>query len=332
MLLLELARDLLTRATNDDSQPIPVVFPLSTWAEKRKPLSEWLEDELNLRYDIPRAIAKEWVESDQVLPLLDGLDKVKAGNRVACVDAINAFRQSHGLLPLAITSRTADYEALADPLRLHWAILVRPLTRNQVTAYLADLGLAGEPVRLAVQEDPSLWELLDSPLLLNVISVTYATKPDAPAMECGTMADRRDHLFGSYVSQALKRRSVGPYKPEQTIRWLGWLADQMAKHSQTVFYLERLQEDWLPKSKVKLVQIGYFLALAVVGGVIGLVSARLTLSRLRTSIRIVVYMVSSAVCSLESASGSLNPQIKVSLSRNPFVGPGSAPWLWPYGS
>ena len=31
-LLLELARDLLTRATHDPTHPIPVVFPLSTWA------------------------------------------------------------------------------------------------------------------------------------------------------------------------------------------------------------------------------------------------------------------------------------------------------------
>ena len=53
-LLLELARDLLARASDDPAHPIPVVFPLSTWAETRKPLVEWLQDELNLRYDVPR--------------------------------------------------------------------------------------------------------------------------------------------------------------------------------------------------------------------------------------------------------------------------------------
>ena len=98
-LLLELARDLLDRAAHDPAHPIPVVFPLSTWAESRRPLAEWLVDELNLRYDVPRKIGQEWVASDQVLPLLDGLDEVKPEHRAACVEAINAFRKSHGLSP-----------------------------------------------------------------------------------------------------------------------------------------------------------------------------------------------------------------------------------------
>jgi predicted NACHT family NTPase len=43
-LLLELARDLLERATLDDTQAIPVVFNLSSWAQKQQPLAEWLVD------------------------------------------------------------------------------------------------------------------------------------------------------------------------------------------------------------------------------------------------------------------------------------------------
>ena len=72
---MELARDLLDRAAVDATQPIPVVFPLSTWAESRRPLAEWLVEELYQRYDIPRKIGQPWVEADQILPLLDGLDE-----------------------------------------------------------------------------------------------------------------------------------------------------------------------------------------------------------------------------------------------------------------
>jgi hypothetical protein len=216
-LLLELARDLLTRAGDDPAHPIPVVFPLATWSESRKPLVEWLVDELNLRYDVPRKIAQEWVASDQVLPLLDGLDEVKAEHGAACVEAINAFRQSHGFLPLVITSRTADYEASAEPLRLHGAIIVRPLTREQVTSYLTDLGAAGEPVRAAIQEDSSLWELLDSPLLLNIVTLAYAGQAATPPQMNGTAVERRDHLFGLYVNRMLQRRAAERrYTPEQT--------------------------------------------------------------------------------------------------------------------
>jgi hypothetical protein len=268
-LLLELARDLLTRADDDPAQPIPVVFPLATWSESRKPLVGWLRDELNFRYDVPRAIAQEWVASDQVLPLLDGLDEVKAEHRAACVEAINAFRQSRGLLPLVITSRTADYEALAKPLRLHGAILVRPLTRDQVNAYLTDLGPAGEPVRAAIRDDPSLWDLLDSPLLLNIITVSYAGRTTASAPISGTLAERRDRLFALYVYQMLRRRAAERrYTPEQTVQWLSWLADQMANHGQTVFYLEQLQLDWLPHSQCPVARLCGRLIFGLVFGLV----------------------------------------------------------------
>jgi predicted NACHT family NTPase len=48
--LLELTRDLIQRAEPDPSQPIPVVFLLSSWAEKRQPLLDWLTEELSTKY------------------------------------------------------------------------------------------------------------------------------------------------------------------------------------------------------------------------------------------------------------------------------------------
>ena len=268
-LLLELARDLLDRAVVDHSHPIPVVFPLSTWTVTRKSLVEWLQDELNLRYDVPRGIASEWIATDQVLPLLDGLDEVRSEHRAACVETINTFRQSHGFLPLIISSRKSDYESLAEPLRLHGAVLVRPLSRDQVIAYLADLGPAGEPVREAIQEDASLWELLDSPLLLNIVTVGFANQRKAPPQANGTISERRNHLFGAYVNQALHRRAADRrYTSDQTIRWLSWMANQMVEHGQTMFYLERLQIDWLPLGQRQAFRGYWPLAYGLVNGLV----------------------------------------------------------------
>jgi hypothetical protein len=268
-LLLELARDLLDRAVVADSHPIPVVFPLSTWTVTRKSLVEWLQDELNLRYDVPCGIASEWITTNQVLPLLDGLDEVRPEHRAACVEAINTFRQSHGFLPLIISSRKSDYESLAEPLRLHGAVLVRPLSRDQVIAYLADLGPAGEPVREALQQDASLWEFLDSPLLLNIVTVAFANKMIAPPQANGTTSERRNHLFGAYVNQALHRRAPDRrYTSDQTIRWLSWMASQMVEHGQTMFYLERLQIDWLPLGQRQAFRAYWPLAYGLVNGLV----------------------------------------------------------------
>src|SRR5262249_22248313 len=148
--------------------------------QARKPLADWLQNELTCTYYVPRKIAEHWIKSDQVLPLLDGLDEVTSHYRVACVRAINEFRQSHGFLPIVITSRTAEYESIAEALWLQSAILVRPITKEQVGAYLAELGSEAQAVRAAIEADPSLWELLDSPLTLNVVTLAYVADSTAP--------------------------------------------------------------------------------------------------------------------------------------------------------
>jgi hypothetical protein len=139
-MLLELTRDLISRAARDDSHPLPVVFNLASWARRRRPLTDWLVDELNMRYDVPRKIGQTWVDADQILPLLDGLDEVQAEHREACVDAINIFRGDHGLVSLVVCSRIADYDALAARLKLQDAVRIQPLTPAQIDAYLARAG------------------------------------------------------------------------------------------------------------------------------------------------------------------------------------------------
>ena len=32
------------------------------------------------------------------------------------------------------------------------------------------------------------------------------------------------------------------------MHWLSWLARQMKQHNQAIFYIERMQPDWLPES------------------------------------------------------------------------------------
>jgi hypothetical protein len=117
-LLLELLRDLLDRAEQDDSRPVPVVFNLSSWAGKRWPLARLLIEELKLREYASKGVAQQWVNTEQILPLLDGLDEVAAEHRKACVEAINDFRRDCPSLPVAVSSRIADYETLGTKLRL----------------------------------------------------------------------------------------------------------------------------------------------------------------------------------------------------------------------
>jgi predicted NACHT family NTPase len=90
-------------------------------------------DALNEQYDVPRKLAQAWVDAAQIL-LLDGLDEVALEHRAACVEAINVFRQHHGLLPVVVCGRVADYETLETRLRLQGAVVVQPLMPEQVRA------------------------------------------------------------------------------------------------------------------------------------------------------------------------------------------------------
>ena len=82
-LLLELARDLLDRAEKDDAHPIPAIFNVSSWAAKWQSIADWIVDELVIKYQVPRKLGQSWVDNDQILPLLDGLDEVKSDHRDA---------------------------------------------------------------------------------------------------------------------------------------------------------------------------------------------------------------------------------------------------------
>ncbi|MEO8611282.1 MAG: TIR domain-containing protein [Chloroflexota bacterium] len=253
-MLLELARDLIARAltppsvSHQDEPPIPVIFNLSSWADDRKTIAEWLVDELNTRYQVPRNMGKAWVDADAVLPLFDGLDEVTENHRAGCVEAINHFRSEHGFLPLAVCSRSADYDALSAKLQLQGAVVLQPLTSEQIDGYLAGLGDALEPARKTLHSDPALLELAQTPLMLSILALAYRGV-SAEALAAATTPDeRRKRLFEAYTDSMLSRRGDAPYTAAQTKHWLSNLARGMAAHGHTIFFIEGLQPDWLPKN------------------------------------------------------------------------------------
>jgi len=245
-LLLELARDLLQRAESGQLDLLPVVFNLSSWAEKGRPLGEWLVDELNHKYQVPRKLARAWVEAEQILPLLDGLDEMAPVAQSACVEAINSYRGEHGLLPLVLCCRKDDYFAQKQRVQLDNSVEIQPLAPAQIEDYLSAFGQQFEPIRAALRHDTELLELASTPLMLNILALAYQDQPLAELLQADTLNLRQRRLFETYVRRMLERRGGrAPYTPEQTTRWLSWLAKSMRQHDQSVFYLERLQPSWL---------------------------------------------------------------------------------------
>lgn len=154
-MLLELARQTIARAQIGATQPMPVVFNLSSWAEKRLLWREWLVEELNTKYSISTKLAQQWLDNDDLLLLLDGLDEVDQSHRVGCVKTINAF-QKDGLITLVVCSRVDDYEVLSAKLHVQNAVLLQPLTAAQVDRYLQKIKSVPNDLQIALQRDSEL--------------------------------------------------------------------------------------------------------------------------------------------------------------------------------
>lgn len=248
-MLLELARATIARAEQDPSHPIPIVFNLSSWTTAQKPVAEWLVDELKAKYQVPVRVGRDWIQDRALLLLLDGLDEVKQASRQACLMALNRFSQAYGLSNIVVCSRIADYRALSARLKLEAAVLLQPLTPEQVDAYLTQAGEKLAAVRALLQQDEPLQELARTPLTLSVITLAYEGKSVQELEGFASVEERRTDMLESYVERMFKRRvrtRWEPYAKEQTIHWLAWLAGRMIQRAQTLFLLEELQPVWLP--------------------------------------------------------------------------------------
>jgi hypothetical protein len=275
-MLLELARDTIARAEQDPTQPIPVVFNLSSWAEKRQPIADWLVEELNTRYNVPKRVARRWVENDDLLLLLDGLDEIKPECREACVKAINDFRQEHGLTPIVACSRVADYEALTYRLKLQGAVLLQPFTPQQIDEYFGSAGTGLLIARELLEHDPALQELARTPLMLSIITLTHQGMSVEDLQPLDSVEKRRGHVLNAYVRHMLGRRGKsGQYSSEQTICRLTWLAQRMLLHSQTVFLIYGMQPSWLQTQAQKRL---YVVTVGLITGLIAGLSAGLFVS------------------------------------------------------
>lgn len=156
-LLLELAYHLVQQAEQDTMHLLPILLPLSSWASKKPDLQKWLSEQFALLYDVPRGLSQQWIQANQLMFLLDGLDEMDASARSACISAINAYHREH-VHPLVVCSRTNEFETSSthERLALNSAIVVQPLSVEQVDTSLVNMGEPLTALRAALQKNTVL--------------------------------------------------------------------------------------------------------------------------------------------------------------------------------
>src|SRR5262249_48078644 len=92
-----------------------------------------------------------------------------------------------------------------------------------------------------------------TPLMLQVLLLTYhgTSVRELPQKE----AQLREQVWTDYIQEMVQRKGDPRYYPlHVTTSRLKWLASQMRSRNQTIFSLEQLQPDWLPKKRRILYQ------------------------------------------------------------------------------
>ena len=269
-MLLELARLLIERARRDVTEPIPMVFNLSSWTEKQS-LAEWLAAELRAGYTVSKKHAPTLIEGNKLLLLLDGLDEVRPESRAKCVEAINQFRKEHGLTSLAACCRSQEYGELKTQLAFDGAVEIQPLTAGQVDAYFERFGERLAGIHQALHSDAVLQEMAETPLFLSVMTLAYQDKQGADILVSRSVEEQRKHLFDTYITRMFERperAKTERFEKQDVLRWLSWLAKKMIRHNQVPYLIERMQPDWLPEfGKRRLAtRLGYWLSVKLIFG------------------------------------------------------------------
>jgi GTPase SAR1 family protein len=262
-MMLELAQDLLQRATEDKAEPIPVLLNLSSWKNPEQSIFEWLLGELKGKYGIRQDVAQQWLENNQLLPLLDGLDEVAPQHQQACAEALNAWltreldQQPCGVL---ICCRREEFEQVVrQPLNLYGAIYLQALTVEQIVNYFAQFEL--QDVWQTVQQDEALQELLTTPLFLSMFGLVQTQgKFSLSDWRARTTSERKiEYLLDTYWDATITRELIiDPNKKQQGIlsktygtkplptrnavqRWLVFAAKMLERESSTELLIEKMQ-------------------------------------------------------------------------------------------
>jgi hypothetical protein len=83
------------------------------------------------------------------------------------------------------------------------------------------------------------------------LTLTYHGMPVEELLRQASLTARQQQVFEHYIERMLQRRGTdSSYTHEQTTHWLSWLAGQLTRHGQSVFYIERMQPDWLSETRL----------------------------------------------------------------------------------
>ncbi len=237
--LFQIIDNALTQCAKDQDEPIPFYIDLTAWDNGSSAFDHWCISYISRHYRISEDYVKYWMNESDISLICDGLDDLSRKQRATCISAINRFRQGHGLISVAVASRSQEYAETAKRLQLNGRLCLKPLTVTAMLTELANLDKGNIGVSEKVTKDSRLRDLLRTPLFLSLFIQAYYGDPAAKIVRRGQSWRRT--IIDAYLDQA-EQRGIARYRGvDLGLRsWLPPIIRQMKARHQAVIYPDRL--------------------------------------------------------------------------------------------
>jgi hypothetical protein len=290
--LLSLAEQLICGALANARTVIPVLFELSTWRDDKQSIHDWL---INQLYDLHGGnrklkIYEQWLESQVLLPLFDGLDELGLERQKKCTERLNEFSRNYP--QMIICCRAKEFASVNIKMRyLRSAVCLQPLTDGKIQAYLNSI--QRQDLWLEMQANPSLQTflkptpdgdpgLLRVPLFLKlmgeIFDPMYPIRSKQALLEeyinrqlslnCRDQDRRKELESRNWVYKTIEAE---PRIPE-TQETLGNLAKYMRGHNKVDFLVEDLQPSFSNAADEGLISYS-LIVISLIGLIFGFQSA-----------------------------------------------------------
>jgi NACHT domain len=224
LLAIELALRLLEAGRRNDKLEPHVAVPVGVagWTGEAS-LDDWLIDRLSEAYHLQPTIAAKLVESNRILPVLDGLDEIAQDpNRgMATVEhvllSLNSSVRGRALTPVVITCRDDFYRDLTAAgigVRDATVVMIEPLDARRISSYIEQRFLADAISRDANHE----WERVRDDLrrggesvLLTAFAVPWLLALATTACEAGPTTLAELKVYGDQTQ--LRRFLIREFIP-----------------------------------------------------------------------------------------------------------------------
>jgi hypothetical protein len=189
---------------------------------------EWIVDKLPRVYNtVSDTTAREWLDKNQFVLLLDGLDEVAEAKRDGCMQAINSFRKDlrYEAVNVVMCSRLQEYQQLATKAYLQAAVILQPLTDEQIDGNLEKE--AFKELRRQLHADVVMREMARGAFLLNIMMRVYQGVRAGDIVCEGPPEKRIQELFRQYIEARLRKQQNVRYSSKESLHYLSWLASTM---------------------------------------------------------------------------------------------------------